>query len=149
MKICAERESGIKMTVGELFKHQGNKEITITKVELTGDKGMTKLDSVLVENVPGELLIGIRDGWPPNENEFQLPNKWDSRIPAVGAVVKPGEERSLVLGLTSFSEETAYTEVKIVYKDAGGNYYEQVLPMKYFITPDCDNALAEDSSSGK
>ncbi|MCH1627750.1 hypothetical protein MJG50_20655 [Fredinandcohnia sp. SECRCQ15] len=143
MNICAERSAGVNITVGELFRNQGDMEITITKVNLVEANGMRKLDAVLVEHVPEELLMGLRDGWPPNDELFPLPEKWDSRVKAEGAVIEPGEEWSLVIGLVSYSAETAFTKVKIVYKDKAGKFYEQIIPMKYYITSNCKKAMEE------
>ncbi|MPW24521.1 hypothetical protein GC105_01775 [Alkalibaculum sp. M08DMB] len=146
--ICVPGSIGDSRTLGESYlENRGDRTITILEVTLVNPIDMSIIESsilnVIDEENPNETTLVGGVFWPLEEP----PLHWDSRVPAEGAVLKPGDEGNLVLAVTSHATETATAEaIRIVYKDETGKKYKQDTNVKYFISSlDCSEAINLDS----
>jgi hypothetical protein len=142
---CIPGEKADSRIFGDTYlMHEGDREITITDISLVGADNMVLTDAVLVRLGPDEPVVGFGD-WPlVHDDDYSLPQEWDNRIKAEGAIINPGEEWNLVFILTADDPDTSSTEaVKIQYKDARGKKYTQQTISHYYIAKNCGKVIDE------
>jgi hypothetical protein len=118
---CIPGTQGRTVTMGffEVHNH-GSSTVKLTGITLPKVHGMvmtkTWLTPILV--TPGhDELIGLAYPYPPHSVE------WPKRVPAIGAVLKPGQDLNLVFGLTMTSPHNASSDPPQITYTAGGNGY--------------------------
>ncbi|MEJ5947011.1 hypothetical protein WDZ17_17085 [Pseudokineococcus basanitobsidens] len=99
-EVCSPAAQGERHAFGDAIT-AGEQEMTITDVRLLDSDGLA-LEKAFV--LPPEGMVGSWD-YPPAD----IPG-WDERVDAVGAVLSPGETRSLVVSVyrTSAARGTAH-----------------------------------------
>jgi len=104
-----------------LLRLEANEPVTITDVSLVDPEDMTLTEALLVQVQPGEMVVGIRYA----SDKGDLPERWDERIDAEGAVVRPGDEWNLVLVVDSPPDLTASAKAAGIRYEQGGTKYQQ------------------------
>lgn len=140
--VCMPGKAGESRTyAGTYVVHDGNREITILEISLINPKDVDILEAWFLEIDPSDTTLVGYVNWPLE----RIPLLWDERVPVEGAVLKPGDERNLVVVVTSTAEDIASFEgVRIVYKDKLGRKYTQnTLDWCYISTNGCDGVIDE------
>lgn len=140
--VCMPGKTGESRTyAGTYVVHEGNREVTILEISLVNPKDVVLLEASFLEVDPSDTYLVGYVNWPLEK----IPLLWNERISVEGAVLKPGDERNLVVVVTSQAQDIASFEgVRIVYKDGLGRKYEQnTLDWCYISSNGCDGVLDE------
>jgi hypothetical protein len=114
---------------GNVLGNTGDEPATLREVTLFEARQMTLIDAVLV-SMPAVgpdgkyTLIGVSAEYPPTAPEAQ--DRWRARVPAVGAVLPPGEERNFVVGLRAEpgARSPSMEAVIVTYELPSGDRFE-------------------------
>lgn len=141
--VCVPAPSTVErgtMFGDSVLENRSDSAVTISAVELVEPQGMRLREAALVMVEPGADLIGIRHV----SNSEPLPASWDNRVPAEGAVVRPGEEWNLVPIVESDAEGVASAKAtRIYYETANGKKFQQdTITALLVTTGSCEDALA-------
>jgi hypothetical protein len=113
---CAPARQGQTIAIGIYpLENHGRSPATIRGVTLPGTRGL-KMTRAWVTPIYRNLMIGTAV-WPPSGPA------WAHRIPADGAVVKPGQALNLVFGLTHTTKHAGRSPGPQVTYTAGGSSY--------------------------
>lgn len=139
--VCVPAPEDDETVFGDtLLRQEADVPVTITDVSLVEPEDMTLTKAFLVQVQPGEPLVGMRYA----SDESGLPEKWDQRIEAEGAVVRPGDEWNVVLVVDSPHELTASAEAARIRYEQGGTAYQQDTLTRILTTEiSCEEALQE------
>jgi hypothetical protein len=104
----------------------GKSPVTLTGITLPGTRDLrmaTKAWLVRIAYSGGEYMqIGDGGRWPPSDDAVARA-QWKQREPLIGAVLKPGQERNLVLGILWTAGHYGISDgPQIRYQSAGQTY---------------------------
>lgn len=104
----------------------GKSSVRITGITLPGTRDLrmvTKAFLVPIAYTDGEYLqIGDGGRWPPSDGATAR-GQWKRRVPLIGATLKPGQQRNLVIGVTWTAGPYGISDgPKITYTSAGQTY---------------------------
>ncbi|KPU46376.1 hypothetical protein OXPF_00180 [Oxobacter pfennigii] len=118
-----KNQAGDSWSFSILFiRNIGNDSITINNVSLIDAIDMSIVETSLMEIGEEKTLLGVQK-WPIVLTD-EFPH-FNSRIPAEGAVIEPGDAYNLILAVKSQANKAYTSGLKIVYKDAKGKQYVQ------------------------
>lgn len=139
--VCVPAPEDDETVFGDtLLRQEADEPVTITDVSLVDPEDMTLTKAFLVQVQPGESLGGMRYA----SDESGLPEKWDQRIEAEGAVVRPGDEWNVVLVVDSPPDLTASAKAaRIRYEQAGTEHQQDTLTRILTADVSCEDALQE------
>ncbi len=93
------------------LKNQGTAPVTIRSVSLPDAHGMAMTEAWLVPSNTSGPQLGVGQPYPPVTYPL-----WADRVPAVGAVIRPGQDVQLVFGvLRTTAADGRSDQPKIVY----------------------------------
>ena len=118
---CIPGTQGRTVTMGffEVHNH-GSSTVKLTGITLPKIHGMVMTQTWLMPILvtPGhDELVGLAYPYPPHWVE------WPRRVPAIGAMLKPGQDLNLVFGLTMTSRHNAGSNPPRITYTADGNSY--------------------------
>jgi hypothetical protein len=104
----------------------GKSPVTFTRFVLPATRRLrlaTKAWLVPIAHTGSEtLLIGDGGTWPPHQDSIER-SQWAKRVPLMGAVLRPGQDRNLVFGVTWTSGHYGSSAgPRVTYKSAGQTY---------------------------
>jgi hypothetical protein len=103
----------------------GKSPVTFTGFSIRKAHGLrvTKAWLVPIAHADGEyLLIGDGGRWPPHDGSVAK-GQWAQRVPLVGGVLKPGQERNLVFGAAWTAGRYGITAGPALSYRSGGRAY--------------------------
>lgn len=114
-------EAGTLFSLSILFiSNVGKQPITIDRVALIDEENMTIIESSLMVIGEERTLLGFQY-WPPVSTE-RYPN-FDTRIPAAGAVIEPGDGFNLLVAVELHEAEAYASGLEISYRNLYGRKY--------------------------
>lgn len=123
-------EDVAEVTFGELIWNEGDIEATITEVSLAAPEGLALIEvSVMPYPAQESVFLGSSNSYPPVLTETpKMRQEWEDREPAVGAVLAPGDERQLAVGLRVVEHPPPTTFPRIdgllIEYQSGGQEYQ-------------------------
>lgn len=120
-----------------LVRPEGEEPVTISDVSLVAPEHMSLRQAFLVEVAPGETVVGFRRA----SDTGDLPKKWDGRVEADGAVLRPGQQWNLVLVVDSPPDVTATAEAARIHYRHRGKQFTQDTLTQIASAPSCDGVL--------
>jgi hypothetical protein len=111
------------------LNNDGTGPVTITRVRLPGAQGMAMTEAWLLPLRSGPQL-GVGLPYPPVTSPL-----WPDRVPAPGAVIRPGQDLSLVFGVLRTTAASGNSDGPTITYTAGGTTYTLREHVSLAVTP--------------
>jgi hypothetical protein len=110
--------------------NSGTIAATVQRVTLPSPRGLAITKGLWLTPVYHKTVIGAV-AWPPTGRA------WARREPAIGAVIKPGQDLNLVFGLERTTDRTGRSNGPVITYTAGGSTYTLTEGFGLIIARDC------------
>jgi hypothetical protein len=113
------RQQGKPVTMGlfDLANH-GTAPVTVRSVSLPGAHGMAMTTAFLVPMNNNGPQLGFGFAYPPVTYPF-----WADRVPASGATIQPGQDLTLVFGVTRTTDANGHSNGPMIVYTSGRSSY--------------------------
>jgi hypothetical protein len=116
---CVPARQGQTITMGIYeLENSGSTPANVQSVSLGSPHGLAITNAWITPIFANTPLIGAVLSWPPPAGPA-----WAERKEAEGAVINPGRDMNLVLGLTRTTANTGRSDGPIIVYTAGGTTY--------------------------
>ena len=102
----------------EVLRNPAEETARLTEVALVGAENVQLVEAVVMDIVD-RTTVGLQE-WPPGTVEGT--QEWSARVASDGAIVPPGDEKSLVLHLRPSTVPASLAAVRIRYELDGKDY---------------------------
>jgi hypothetical protein len=100
------------------LRNQGTAPVTVRSVSLPGAHGMAMTEAWLVPVSTSGPQLGVGLAYPPVTYPL-----WPDRVPAVGAVIRPGQDLQLAFGVLRTSAADGSSDQPMIVYTAGRATY--------------------------
>ena len=101
-----------------LLDNQGSAPVTVRAVSLPDAHGMAMTEAWLVPVSTSGPQLGVGLAWPPVTYPL-----WPDRVPAVGAVIRPGQDLQLAFGVLRTTAANGSSDQPMIVYTAGRATY--------------------------
>lgn len=136
---CVPYREGAPVTFGLFDLHNsGSSPVTVQSLRLPAANGLRMTSAWLVpfyfDKKDGNTdTIGVGWAYPPATRP-----EWPQRRPAIGAVIKPGQDLNLVFGLIRTTPRNGTSDGPAIVYTSNGNTYTMQEGINLTVSPDCD-----------
>ena len=118
--VCTLAPQVGKPVIMALFdlKNQGTTPVTVRSVSLPGTHGMAMTEAWLVPSNTIGPQLGVGGSYPPVTYPL-----WADRVPAAGAVIRPGQDLQLVFGVLRTTADNGSSDQPMIVYTAGRAAY--------------------------
>jgi hypothetical protein len=110
---------GTPVLMGELeLRNQSTAPVTVRSVSLPDAHGMAMTEAWLVPVSTSGPQLGVGLAWPPVTYPL-----WRDRVPAVGAVIRPGQDLQLAFGVLRTTAANGRSDQPMIVYTAGRAFY--------------------------
>jgi hypothetical protein len=110
---------GKPVLMGEFeLRNQGTTPVTVRGVSLPDAHGMAMTEAWLVPVSTSGPQLGVGLSWPPVTYPL-----WPDRVPAVGAVIRPGQDLQLAFGVLRTTAANGSSDQPMIVYTAGRAIY--------------------------